>query len=102
MPDNLTKAAYEANLNTTFTVCPDAERRVDLELVAVRAGRSSPRQEQFALLFSGPLDHPLGQGTWTLQHDKLGEFDLFLAPVDRDAASYYYEAVFNRLLPVAG
>lgn len=102
MPDSLSRATFAAHLHTTFVLHLDASQRVAIELIDVRAGRSSPRQEQFSLLFRGPLDCPFGQGAWTLQHAALGEIEIFLSPVDRDAAGYYYEAVFNRLLPAAG
>jgi hypothetical protein len=99
MLDRLTKADFAANLHTVFTCDIGSDRKLDLELVELREGRSSPRQEQFALTFCGPLALPLPQHLYDLQHPKLGEFALFLVPIGKDAQGYYYEAVFNRLLP---
>jgi hypothetical protein len=48
----------------------------------------------FTLVFRGPLEPALGQGTHEICHDGLGEFPLFLVPIGRDDAMSY-EAVFN-------
>jgi len=90
---------FVENLNTNFSLQLDATQTVDLQLIEVREGRSSPRQEQFALLFQGPLATPFWQRTWFMRHAQLGEFELFLVPVGSDQDGLYYEAVFNRLLP---
>ena len=99
MLNQLTKAMFAENLGTIFELQLTPAQAVELKLIELREGRSTPRQEQFALLFRGPLTTPLGQGLWHIRHDALGQFDLFLVPVDRDAEGFYYEAVFNRLLP---
>jgi hypothetical protein len=101
MLDQLSKADFAQNLNTVFTCFIGPDQKIDLELVELREGRSSPRQEQFALTFYGPLALPLPQHTYEFQHATLGEFALFLVPVGKDAQGYYYEAVFNRLLSAA-
>jgi hypothetical protein len=104
MLDNLTKAMFAENLQTSFQLQLKSsqsapEQTIELKLIELREGRSTPRQEQFALLFCGPLATPLGQGMWPLQHATLGQLDLFLVPVGRDQEGFYYEALFNRLLP---
>lgn len=99
MLDQLTKADFAQNLNSIFTCALGPDHKLDLELVELREGHSSPRQEQFALTFCGPLALPLPQRMYDLQHPRLGEFALFLVPIGKDAQGYYYEAVFNRLLP---
>ena len=97
MPEKLTWKAFTESLNTRFRIISDAAA-VEVELIEVRPGRSTPRQEQFALLFQAPQDVPLQQGMFRLEHDKIGTFDLFLVPVRKDKQAFYYEAVFNRLL----
>lgn len=98
MLDQITKAQFAENLHTFFSCAIGPDRTLDLELVELREGRSSPRQEQFALTFCGPLGLPQPQHLYDLQHQSLGEFALFLVPMGKDAQGYYYEAVFNRLL----
>lgn len=99
MLERLSKADFAQNVNTFFQCRLGAGRAIELQLVELREGRSSSRQEQFALLFCGPHAAPLAQGMYPLQHQLLGEFELFIVPVARDAQGLYYEAVFNRLLP---
>lgn len=99
MLERLTKAMFAENLQTTFQLQLTPEQTLDLKLIELREGRSSAQQEQFALLFWGPLATPLGQRMWPIRHATLGEFDLFLVPVGRDGEGFYYEALFNRLLP---
>lgn len=97
MPDKLTWAVFAENLNTRFRVNHQDAAVLEVELIEVKPGRSTPRQEQFSLLFQAPQDVPLQQGMFRLEHDKIGAFDLFLVPVRKDEQAFYYEAVFNRL-----
>lgn len=53
----------------------------------------APRQP-FSLVFGGPLETQLGQGTYALRHDALGVLAIFLVPIARDAEAMRYEAVF--------
>ena len=74
MLDQLSKADFAQKLNTVFTCFVGPDQTIDLELVELREGRSSPRQEQFALTFCGPLALPLPQHSYEFQHATLGEF----------------------------
>ena len=94
--DNLNYEAFADNLNTQFHVSTDGNRIVDLTLAEVTELTLSGTQEQFSLVFRGPRDNFLGQGMRSLDHEKLGQCDLFLVPVREDAEGYYYEVVFNR------
>ena len=49
----------------------------------------------FSVFLRGPADKALNQGIYTLHHAALGELDLFLTPVARDAQGMRYEIVFN-------
>lgn len=98
MLEELTRESFAENLNTRFRMIPAGAAAVDVELVEVNAGRSTPRQEQFSLLFQASPDVVLQQGVFRLEHDKMGAFDVFLVPVRKDERGFYYEAVFNRLL----
>lgn len=100
MLDAISKAMFVETVNTRYQLQLSPTQQIELELIDVREGRSSPRQEQFALLFRGPLESFLGQGQWTLHQSTLGTLDLFLVPVGRDALGFEYEAVFNRVVTV--
>ncbi|HZE68696.1 MAG TPA: hypothetical protein VE135_04110 [Pyrinomonadaceae bacterium] len=89
--------AYEdfaRNIKTTFNVS-DAGG-TELELIELSELKLSPGHEQFSLVFRGPSERFLGQGTRVLQHDAMGQFSLFIVPIRQDGEGYYYEAVFNR------
>ena len=51
-------------------------------------------RRQFSLLFRGPVDPFLSQGTYRLDHAELGALDIFLVPIGPDAEGMRYEAVF--------
>jgi hypothetical protein len=93
----VTRDDFARHVNTPFRL-PDAGA-AGLTLIDVSAVQSSPRQETFSLIFRGAGDRGLPQGTWRLDHAALGALDIFLVPVGRDERGWYYEAVFNRLVP---
>ena len=89
---------YAEHLNSHFHQREADGRVVDFELVKVEMKTSSPRQEEFSLIFRGPLDLPIQQGLFRLEHEKLGTEEIFLVPVSKDTEGIYFEAVFNRFL----
>lgn len=98
MLDRLSKEDFARSLNTAFECSLAPGQSVSLQLIQLREGKSSPQQEQFGLLFQGPLEFLLPQQMYPMRHETLGEFDLFIVPVSKDAQGFYYEAMFNRLL----
>ncbi|MGE0128796.1 MAG: hypothetical protein AB7U82_12015 [Blastocatellales bacterium] len=95
--DHLNTAVFSEHLKTPFRVRVGEDRTLDIELIEVAPGRSTPRQEQFSILFHGPSDIFLPQRIYQIEHDVLGCLDLFLVPVGRQEDGFLYEAVFNRL-----
>ena len=98
MLGELAKASFTENLNTRFRTVLQDSTVIEMELIEVIDRRSTPRQEQFSLLFRAPQEAPIEQGMYLLQHDHLEPGDLFLVPVGRDEQGFYYQAVFNRLI----
>jgi hypothetical protein len=96
--ENLTKEIFAESVNTKFRVYSEPSNAIEIELVQLIEGVSTPTHEQFSLLFRGPQNHFLPQMTYHVEHDKLGEFDLFLVPVGKAQEDFQYEAVFNRFL----
>lgn len=96
MPEKLNSRDFSEQLHTAFQVHMPGAAPLTLELFEVTEKDSSPNVEQFSLIFRGPLEPYFPQGTYTLQHDKLGEFALFLVPLGPDAAGMSYQAIFNR------
>ncbi|HEY6243181.1 MAG TPA: hypothetical protein VIX17_04510 [Pyrinomonadaceae bacterium] len=97
MEASLTHEAFTQHANTKFQVPIDENTAVELELVDVSELKLYPRQEEFSLEFRGPLNMFLGQGVRNFQHEQMGNFELFIVPVQQDAEGFYYEAVFNRI-----
>jgi hypothetical protein len=63
---------------------------------ALPGGRGPQGQEraQFSLHFRGPATPVLPQGTYVVTHPALGDQELFLVPLGRDADGVRYEAAF--------
>ena len=99
MPAKTSEERFRESLNTKFRVRAEVPRPVELELVEVRSyepGENDERgMERFSLFFRGPADIFVPQGTYTLEHEKMGALDIFVVPVARDASGFLYESVFN-------
>jgi hypothetical protein len=98
MPEQLSKTFFSESMNTLFRLQADLGEMIDLELIELKEGYSSSRQEQFSITFRGPGNFILPQKTYRVEHDRIGQFDLFIVPIGQDKTSTYYEAVFNRLI----
>lgn len=98
MTDNFTLESFSEHTDTDFRMHYGQSQTADLKLVSVNDLDSTPRQIQFSLVFLGPLDAPIHQGIYRLDHEKLGPLDLFLVPIGKDKDGVRYEAVFNRFV----
>ena len=98
MSASLTHENFAAQLNTKFRVQKDEANAIDLVLAEVSELKTLPKQEQFAIVFRGPLETFLGQGMRPFAHNEMGDFHLFLVPIKQDDDGFYYESVFNRLI----
>jgi len=93
-----TRDAFFACLNTKFRVLNVAPEQFDLDLIEVSDSKETLRQRAFSIVFLGPGDKLMPQHIYRLQHEVLGEMDLFLVPVGSKEQGYEYEAVFNQLI----
>ena len=92
-------ATFRAHLDTSFSVGGGADR-IALRLAEVVDGQSGGGLQRFSLLFHGPADRVLAQGTYSLQHDALGSLVIFIVPViGSNAERIVYEACFSRPMP---
>jgi hypothetical protein len=90
--------ALRAQLDTVFHAGGEADQ-VPLRLVEVIDGRSDRRAQRFSILFHGPADRLLPQGTYSFRHNAFGEFLLFIVPVvGSNDGRIVYEACFSRLV----
>jgi hypothetical protein len=98
MLEQLTSASLAAQLNTKFRLSSEPEKTIELELVEVNDNDEVAGQtERFSAFFRGPLESYLPQRTYGMAHEELGNFELFIVPIRKDEAGFYYEAVFNRV-----
>ena len=84
-------------LNTSFQISSSNGQSARLTLKHVSTNVVLPHQEHFSILFHGPPAPFFFQGSYVLNHEKLGEFDLFVVPVGKVDGGYEYEAIFNRI-----
>src|SRR5436190_24166521 len=91
-----THEAFSENLNTKFLLRTSDSSCVEVDLVKVSELLRSRGQERFSILFRGPEETPLPQAMYECQHERVGEFDLFIVPINRDEDGTYYDAVVNR------
>lgn len=98
--ENLKLENFSPHLNSKFLVKrePEGVEAVELELVEAVDLGSTPRQEQFSILFQGPGSQQLEQAIYRFEHQEMGAFDIFIVPVKRVQDVIQYEAVFNRPL----
>jgi hypothetical protein len=108
LPGSLKRSLVAKHLGDTFHVQLDSSGVMALQLSDVRnlgfganqnpnVATSAGMENSFSILFRGPADRPLGQGTYQFRHDRIGGFPLFIVPMAPDANARYYEAVFNQL-----
>ena len=95
--EDLSREALVANLNSKFLMPVANAEPLELELINVVEHPSAPGQEQFSAIFRAPLNAPVAQGIYQLEHAQFGTFGIFLVPISRDQQGVQYEALFNRI-----
>ncbi len=94
----LTEEEFSKHVGTTFHA-KLGEREVDVTLAEVKAYMPDPTEqksmERFSLFFDGPSDAYLPQQSLPMRHETMGDFDIFLVPINGDEKGIRYEAVFN-------
>jgi hypothetical protein len=96
MTTQLNRAVFAGREGETFRIRTTAPEAIETTLAEVTA--SPPEKERpFSILFHGPIDPVLPQGTYEFEHESLGTFTLFIVPVGPDPSRQrmQYEAVFN-------
>lgn len=98
--EELKEEVFAQHLNTKFYI-PLDDRRVELELVKIIGDKSSMDKiegvERFALYFLGPDGLYLPQAIYHMEHEALGQLDIFIVPVGIKDKRYQYEAIFSHM-----
>lgn len=99
MSDFQTEADFAKHLNTNFRVPLESPEPIELKLIGVTPRVSEPNEqagmERFSVLFAGPAAVFLPQNTYRVAHPEMGEFEIFLVPLGKEADGFRYEAVYN-------
>ncbi len=96
MKQDLALSDFSNLLGHAFEVATTAgETNLVLIEAAPRRGGPPGGREPFALLFRGPAERRLNQGTYDFQHPKEGTLAIFIVPVGIDAEGRLYEAIFS-------
>lgn len=93
--EDLNSKVFREQLHTQFKVQTGAQP-LQLELIEVADTNESPKMECFSLYLRGPIKPRLEQKIHRLEHERLGEFEIFLTAVSGDAQGTVYESVFHR------
>ena len=83
------------------------EETIDLELIGAEPTPLKPhdgralgqsgyvRTDPFSLLFRGPADKMLVQGSYAFRHAVIGELEMVIVPVGPGETGLLYQATFN-------
>ena len=99
MLDKLQASDFSKCLNQKFHIRLEGREPLETELIDVRShsrsGDDPEVRQPFSVLFRGPADLQLTQGTFSLENETLGKLDLFLVTIGPDKEGMVHEAVFS-------
>ena len=92
-------AAFSEHMGSGFRIRVDPDREEVVTLIEVQGmgpdgGGRPGAPEQFSVIFRGGAGEHLPQRIYPMNHEKLGEFDLFIVPIGPDDQGMRYQAVF--------
>lgn len=90
----MSRALFEQNVHTQFTMHVEPGHTVTMELCGVRDGYPSDRYEQFAVTFKGPHSPVYPQRIYDFEHAATGRCSMFIVPIGQEPGATLYEAVF--------
>lgn len=104
---NITRAMFTENLRTKFTFSLGGVKLTDVTLVEVNdlnppfvKGNGTTSRECFSVVFQGSRSLPLRQNTYTIEHPRLGKFQMLVVPGDPGRGlGLHYGADINRVYP---
>ena len=96
--NTLTGDAFASQVNTRFRLIAGPDAVMEVELIEFTSGSKSAQYEAFSLVFQAPVGAPLEQRIYSLEHESMGAFELFLVPIGKSPDGVRYEAVFNRMI----
>ena len=98
MLDKLTYEDFSACLHQRFLIHTTEQEPLETELIEVRplvALDDEDRRRPFSLIFLGPEETVLRQGTFTVENETMGKLDIFLVTLGPDKKGMRHECVFG-------
>jgi uncharacterized protein DUF6916 len=96
---DLTVDDFAGRMGETFTLRASDGGALEITLAQVDPSPESQRPDRrvpFSLIFHGPETPLAPQAIWRVEHDDLGELDIFLVPLGPEGeVPMRYEAVFT-------
>ena len=96
MPVSLTEAEFSKHVGSKFLLRRD-QQTLELELLEVKGYLPGPNDqtgmERFSAFFEGAIYLP--QAAYSLEHEQMGNFEIFHVPISQNERGFRYEAVFN-------
>ena len=90
MLEKLTSGHFSPYLNQKFLLHSDTGEPIETELVEV----SELTARALSIVFLGPQEPVVAQGTYEVSHLEMGPLSLFLVPIGPNDNGMRYEAVF--------
>ena len=101
MVDRLQSTDFSPYLNDEFRIRTSSDDFLEIELLEVTEigspppeDRNTPKRRPFSVVFRGPMDAPIPQDIYEIEHEKMGAFSIFIVPIGPDGEGLRYEAVF--------
>ena len=96
MTESISHKNFSGHLNALFRV-EEAETSLELELVEVEVGKpiDASLRDPFTLIFQGPKDSILAEGSHNLSNNDAGSFELYSIPIVSRGAQQLYQVIFN-------
>lgn len=96
MADDVRLDTFTPALGDEFQVDAGQAGKFELKLTEASAGTGGENlpRDPFTLLFQGPPNPVLAQGTYLFDHPKAGRHEIFIVPIARDDEGSSYEAIF--------
>lgn len=104
MLDKLTHESFSPHDGETFNLVLE-DQTLAMKLVEVSPlptprrqpwDAPSEKRQPFSLVFLGPNQPPLDQGSYRFEHEGVGTMErLFITPVHENEQGRYYEAIFT-------
>jgi hypothetical protein len=95
----LTRSTFVPLLGSTFRVSGAGARHdvVLAEIDDLLPADSTGSENRFSLVFSCSPNRPRVEGIRTFHNDAIGDFDMFVAPIDRGAKALRLQSIINRI-----